>query len=150
MIKNLRKDISLEEISQFYKDCDHPKLKEKLLVIKMVYLDYKVIEIAKIIRVTYKTIYNWIALWNSEGIEGLKNKYDLRGRKKYLSNQEWQQILAEIETKNYTIAEVRNYVKKTRGVSYSYQGIWRILRKEFKLNYDNFYISKGNESNPDH
>ena len=146
MVKTLRGDISVDEINHMYKGCYERKLKEKLLAIKMLYSGYKAPEVAKILGVAHKTIYNWIDIGNISGIEGLEDKYHERGRKKYISDREWKKIIEEIEGRGYTLQDVREYVEKTRGISYTYDGIWRILRKEFKVNYGKPYILNANQS----
>ncbi|MDJ0713370.1 MAG: helix-turn-helix domain-containing protein [Prochloraceae cyanobacterium] len=146
MVKTLRGDISKEEITLLHKDCSNPRVKEKLLAIKMLYSGYKATEVAKIIGVAHRTIYNWVDIWNFAGIEGLKDKYNERGRKKYISDREWLQIIEEIEGKGYTLRDIRAYIEETRGISYTYDGVWRILRKQFKVRYGKPYILKANQS----
>lgn len=97
MTKTLRGDIGKEQINLLHKECSNPRVKEKLLAIKMLYFGYRATEVAQIIGVAHRTIYNWIDIWNSAGIEGLKDKYNKRGRKKYISDREWLKILEEIE-----------------------------------------------------
>ena len=57
-----------------------------------------------------------------------------------------QTLIKEIEGLGYTLQDVREYVEKTRGISYTYDGIWKILRKEFKVNYGKPYILNANQS----
>ena len=146
MAKTLRGDVSKDEIVRMYKNCQNPRVKEKILAIKMLYLGYKATVIAEIISGSHRTIYNWIDIWNKAGIEGLEDKYSQRGRKKYIDNEEWLVIIQEIEGKGYTLQDVRNYVEKTRGINYTYDGIWRILRKQFKVNSGKPYILNANQS----
>jgi len=146
MVKTLREDITKDEIVQMHKEECNPRVKEKLLAIKMLYFGYKATEIAKILGGDHRTIYNWINIWNCSGIEGLIDKYNKRGRKKYISDEEWVKIIEEIEGKGYTLKDVREYVERTRGINYTYDGIWKILRKQFKVSYGKPYILNANQS----
>jgi len=38
-----------------------------------------------------------------------------------------------------TLRDVRIYIKKTRGVQYSYGGVWRVFRKKLKARYGRPY-----------
>jgi transposase len=45
-----------------------------------------------------------------------------------------------------TLKDVRIYIKNTRGVQYSYGGVWKIFRKKLKARYGKPYIK--NEKRP--
>ena len=128
MKKKLRDDISLDEIKRLYKRERDGRVKEKLLTIKLAYEGTKVSEIAQQLGVCQKTIYNWLDVWNQDSFKGLKPKHEKAGRKSYLTTQEWEAILDEIKDKNFKIKDIQEYVKKTRGKTYSYKAIWKILK----------------------
>lgn len=130
MVKSLREDITKDEVVQMHKEESNPRVKEKLLAIKMLYFGYKATEIAQILGVDHRTIYNWIDIWNLSGIEGLIDKYNKRGRKKYISDEEWFKIIEEIEGKGYTLKDVREYVERTRGINYTYDAEMLIVSKQ--------------------
>ena len=129
MSKPLRGDLSKEQIDKLYKSCKPIKLKTRVLAIKLVYSNWKVREIAEHLGVSHKTIYNWIELWNAGGVEKLKPQ--IRGKRKeaYLDKNEWLIILEEIKGKGYNLSQIRDYVEKTRGINYSYKGVWNVLRR---------------------
>lgn len=146
MSKTLRGDYSLEQIDRLYKNSKKITLKSRLLAIKLVYSGWKVREIAEHLAVSHKTIYNWIDLWNEGGREGLNPQ--IRGKRKeaYLDKNEWLIILEEIKGKGYKLLQVKDYVEKTRGIKYSYKGIWNILRRWLKIPYGKPYVLIGKQS----
>ena len=58
--KTLRGDIGKDEINQIHKDYLNPRVKEKLLAIKILYLGYKAPIVAKILGVDRQTIFSQI------------------------------------------------------------------------------------------
>ena len=64
----------------------------------------------------------------------------------YKNKNEWIKILEEIKGKGYNLSQVRDYVEKTRGVKYSYKGVWNILRRWLKVSYGKPYVLIGKQS----
>jgi transposase len=64
-----------------------------------------------------------------------------------MSYDEWDKVVKEIEDKNMTIKDVRVYIKTTRGIDYSYDMVWKVLRKKMKVKYGKPYIM--NAKRPD-
>ncbi|MEM3099711.1 MAG: hypothetical protein QXU32_13510 [Nitrososphaerales archaeon] len=46
-----------------------------------------------------------------------------------------EKFLEEIENKGMTLKDVKVYVRTTRGIEYSYDGGWKVLRKKMKVRY---------------
>ena len=74
-----------------------------------------------------------VKAWNDNGYDGLKPRFN-GGRKPKLSYDKWMKILKEIDNKGYTIKDVRVYIK-SRGIEYTYDGVWKAVRKRFKVKY---------------
>lgn len=146
MSKLLRKDHSPEKLDQMYRECQDPQLKERILAIKMVYGGRKVTEVAKDLSLSYKTVYNWLDKWNEGGIEGLTPKKRGKPREAYLKIEEWGEVIEEIKDKGYNLEQVRQYIQETRGVNYSYKGVWMVLRKKLKVPYGKPYVLNGKQS----
>jgi transposase len=146
MSKTLRGDYSRESLEKIYKECDEPNFKERFLAIKMVYSGKKVTEVAKDLSLSHKTVYNWIDKWNEKGIEGLKSKKRGKPRAAYLKREDWLQVIEEIKDKGYNLEQIREYIQKTRGISYSYKGVWAILRQKLKVPYGKPYVLNGKPS----
>jgi transposase len=105
MSKTLRGDYSKDEIDNLYKNCKKTTLKTRLLAIKLVYSKWKVTEIAEHLALSYKTVYNWIDLWNEGGIEKLKPQVKGKRKKAYISKREWLIILEEIKGKESNLSQ---------------------------------------------
>lgn len=146
MSKRLRGDYSLEQINKLYKNSQKISLKTRMLAIKLVYSGWKVREIAEYLDLSHKTIYNWIDLWNEGGIEKLKPQ--VRGKRKtaYMDKKEWLIILEEIKGKGYNLSQVRDYIEQTRGIKYSYKGVWNVLIRWLKVPYGKPYVLIGKQS----
>jgi transposase len=52
-----------------------------------------------------------------------------------MSYEEWEDVLREMEDRGYTLKDVAFYVRDTRGVQYTYGGVWRVLRRKVKVRY---------------
>ena len=146
MSKVLRKTLEINQIDQLYKKCTDRKLKERILAIKLIYRGWKTKEVAEHLDVSQKTIYNWLNLWNEGELEALKPQKRGKRKQPYLSQEEWQEILAEIEDKGYNLQKLREYVKTTRGKEYSYKGVWNVVRRRLKIPYGKPYVLIGKQS----
>ena len=146
MSKSLRKNYSAENLDSMYRECQDPKLKERILAIKMVYGGRKVTEVAKDLSLSYKTVYNWLDKWNEGGVEGLIPQKRGKPREAYLKDEEWDEVIKEIQDKGYNLEQVRQYIQETREVNYSYKGVWMVLRKKRKVPYGKPYVINGKQS----
>ena len=52
----------------------------------------------------------------------------------------------EIKEKGDNLSQIRDYVEKTRGIKYSYKGVWNILRRWLKVPYGKPYVLIGKQS----
>jgi len=51
-----------------------------------------------------------------------------------MSYSEWDKVIKEIEDKNMSIKkDVSVYIKRTRDIDYSYDMVWKVLRKKMKV-----------------
>jgi len=117
VIKHLTKEELLEEK---YKREKNPRIKERLLAILHLYEGKSIPEVSRMIK-SESSIKRWLKRWNKKGYDGLIP--ELRGGPKpKLPDSEWDKILKEIEGKGMTI-NVKVYVKTTRRVEYSYNGM---------------------------
>ena len=123
-----------------------PWVKERALAILQLYDGRKEAEIAKSMARCEKSIRNWLSAWNKGGYEGLVPQFT-GGPKPMMTSSEWDQIVKEIEGKAMTLKDVVVYIKDTRGVSYAYKTVWKMLRKERKVRYGKAY--KMNSKRPD-
>ncbi len=141
------KHIEYKELEYRYKKEKNAAVKERLLAILLLYHGRHIYEVAEILKKCERTIKEWLSRWNRKGYEGLLPLNERKGRKPKLDDNEWDNILKEIEGRGMTIKDVVVYVKTTRGVEYSYKTVWKILRKKKKVRYGKPYIR--NERRPE-
>jgi len=144
---NLIRHFTKEDLEESYRKEKDSVIKERLLAILLLYDGKKIYEVAEILRRCERTVKEWLSRWNKEGCEGILPKKGKRGRKPRISDEEWDEILKELEGRGMTIKGVTVYVKTTRGVEYAYKTVWKILRKEKKVKYGKPYIQ--NSKRPD-
>ncbi|PSF36589.1 hypothetical protein C7H19_12985 [Aphanothece hegewaldii CCALA 016] len=146
MSKPLRGDYKVSGIEKIYKECKDPKIKERLLAIKMIYSGEKITDVAEHLSYSHKTVYKWVDSWNELGVEGLKPQQRGKPRKPYLTEEEWTKIIEEIKDKGYNLQKLQEYVLETRGVNYTYKGIWTMVRRKLKVPYGKPYIINSKQS----
>ncbi|MEM2759321.1 MAG: helix-turn-helix domain-containing protein [Nitrososphaerales archaeon] len=142
IIKHLGKD----ELEERFKKEKNPRVKERLLAILHLYDEKKISETASIIRRSVSSVKRWLWSWNEEAYDGLMPEFT-GGPKPRMPYSEWDRILEEIENKGMTLKDVKVYVKTTRGIEYSYDAVWKVLRKKMKVRYGKPYIK--NSKRPD-
>ncbi len=101
---------------------------------------YKLREIASIMGVSRRTIYNWKKRYKEEGIEGLKTK-EKPGRKRKLSNEDMERLKDLLKEREYwTTRGVRKLIKIEFGIEYTLRHVARILRK-LGMKYQKPYVN---------
>lgn len=128
--------------ARFRKERD-PRVKERLLAILNFYDAKTIRQTAAATRRSESSVKRYLRRWNRDGYDGLVPQFD-GGQKPKIPDEYWKDILGEIEGKAMTLRDVRIYLKKTRGVQYTYGGIWKIFRKKLKARYGKPYIRNGN------
>ncbi len=73
--------LSFRLLERIYRQSRHHQVRQRAHLLILVCQGVKLEELIKIFPVSYKTIYNWINRWESEGILGLYNK-PVRGCKR--------------------------------------------------------------------
>ncbi len=90
---------------------------------------YNVHEIANIMNVSVRTIYNWKKRYEKDGLKGLKTKQK-PGRKGKLSPEDMENLKELLKKKDYwTTREVKELIKNEFGIEYTLRHVARILRK---------------------
>ena len=94
------KDVQQEilELQEFIADCRDAREARKALALKLVYQGYLYEEIQTILDVSLGSITVWKQAYLKYGIEGLRLNH--KGRKSYLSSEQFSEILSWLQTKN--------------------------------------------------
>lgn len=120
MLLEQRKQQAIAQLQDLIAGCRDAREARKALAIKLVYQDYLYEEIQTILDVSLGSITGWKQAYEQDGINGLRLNH--KGRKSYLSNEQLQEVLSWLQTKNY----------------------WELGELEYKLafEYDVVYQSK--------
>ena len=113
-------DVAIAELQEFIDSRPDAREVRKALAVKLVYQGYKYEEIQTILDVSVSSITSWKQAYQENGILGLRLNY--KGRKSYLSDEQLQEVLSWLQTKE----------------------IWELGELEYKLafEYDVIYKSK--------
>jgi transposase len=103
-------------------------------------------ELMKIFNISYKTIYNWMNRWESEGIVGLYNKPG-RGRKRIFKPEQESKIREWALQEPRQLKKTLQKVKEEWDIEVSTETIKRILRK-FYMSWHRMRRDVGGEPNP--
>lgn len=143
---HLTKHISLDELRGRYRSEKNPRVKERLLAVLHLYEGKTVKEVSKVVKRSVRSIERWVKIWNERGYDGLIPHFT-GGPKPKLPESEWDKVVKEIENRGMSLKDVAVYVKTTRGVNYSYKGVWEVLRRKRHIPYSKPY--KVNRKRPE-
>ena len=134
----LTRVVSVEELKDKYKKEANSRVKQRLLALIHICEGQSAVYTSQAIKHSKRSITRWVKAYNENGYEGLIPKFT-GGPKPTLSANVWEQILIEIDNKGLTIKDVAIYVKNSRGVTYKYNTLWKILRKKYHVKYGKPY-----------
>ena len=137
--------IPVDELKDKYKKETNPRVKERLLALIHITEGQSAVYTSQAIKHSKRSITRWVKTYNEKGYEGLIPKFT-GGPKPTLTANVWNEILAEIDNKGLTIKDVAVYIKNSRGVTYKYNTLWKILRKKHHVKYGKPY--KVNKKRP--
>jgi len=127
-MKDLIKHVTDDELKKLIKKEKDKYVHERLLFIHLLYLDYNVETACNIMCIAVQSGYNWLALWNQRGYEGLSPNF-AGGTSTKLTNEQTEQLKDSLKSKgNWLTQEVRSLIKKDFGITYSLRHISRTLR----------------------
>ncbi|MEH2260733.1 helix-turn-helix domain-containing protein [Nostoc sp.] len=117
---NQHLEMAIVELQEFIDSRPDAREVKKALAVKLVYQGYKYEEIQTILDVSVGSITSWKQAYKEYGICGLRLNY--KGRKSYLSDEQLQEVLSWLQTKE----------------------IWELGELEYKMafEYDVIYESK--------
>ncbi len=124
--------IEKEDLEKLYLKERDGRIKERLLTILELYEGKNKNEVKKVVRRGISTIKRWLKDWNDGGYDGLMPQFN-GGPKSRMSESEWDKIIKEIEHKDMTLKDVKDYIKTNKGVEYSYKMVWYVMRKKKKM-----------------
>jgi transposase len=120
-----------EELTEAIKCEKDWQIKLKLSALNlMATLDTRPKEVAGVLGLSFKAIYNWSKSWNRGGVEGLKEKGSKLEKPPRLGKKEIERLKEYLKEKVFwTTKEVRCLIKERFEVELSEDQIRRILRR---------------------
>ncbi len=117
----------MESLTEFIRSNPDPRELKRALAVKMVKQNYSYQQIADTLEVSVGFISSCRQKFETEGIEGLKLKY--QGSQGYLSHQHRQEVIDWLKEKNYwQLSELQTQIEVTYGVVFaSLQSYYSLL-----------------------
>lgn len=116
----------LERLIKIEKD---PTVKDRLRGILLLKKNYHRIEVAKILGITDRTVYNWKYRYDKKGYEGLQSK-PLPGRRTFLDDKDMMTLKTLLKKRPYwTAKEVQALINEEFDRLFVLRQVHRILRK---------------------
>lgn len=116
------------------------KVRDRLRGILLLKKNYKHSEVAEIMGVTERALYNWKRRYNQSGYEGLKTK-SIPGRNTILNREDMKKLKELLRMRDYwTSKEVRELIKNEFDIEFTPRHIPRILRK-LGMKYQKPYVN---------
>ncbi|MCP6763006.1 MAG: helix-turn-helix domain-containing protein, partial [Fischerella sp. CENA71] len=125
--------LSLKLLERIYRQSRHHQVRQRAHFLILASQKIKVEELMTIFNVSYKTIYNWLNRWESEGMLGLYNKPG-RGSKKIFDREQESKIREWARQEPRQLKKVLQKVKSEWNVVVSTDTIKRIL-KTFSMSW---------------
>jgi transposase len=115
-----------------------PEVRQRCMAIRLLHLDHKPAEVAKMQAVSIPTIYSWIDRWRSGGVEELANKG--KSGRPLKADDEYTKVLLEVIEKEpselgydftiWTIDRLRAHLEKRTGISLSESRFRALLKRK--------------------
>jgi transposase len=126
MGRDVREIKYLERLVKNEKD---PLVKDRLRGILLLKKNYHRIEVAKILGVTDRTLYNWKYRYAEKGYNGLQSK-PLPGRRTFLDDEDMMKLKELLKKRPYwTAKEIQALINEEFGRMFVLRQVHRILRK---------------------
>lgn len=120
--------LSFKLLERIYRQSRHHQVRQRAHFLILASQGSKVEELMNIFDVSYKTIYNWLNRWESEGMIGLYNKPG-RGCKKIFNIEQEEKIKEWVEQEPRQLKKVLQKIKEEWGIIVSGETIKRILKR---------------------
>jgi len=138
--------LSLKLLERIYRQSRHHQVRQRAQFLILASQGIKIEELITIFQVSYKTIYNWLNRWESEGMLGLYNKPG-RGCKRIFNPSQEARIREWARQDPRQLKKVLQKIKEEWNIQVSTETIKRILRR-FSLSWHRMRREVGAEPNP--
>jgi transposase len=119
--------LSFKLLERIYRQSRHHQVRQRAHFLILVSQRVKIGDLMEIFNISYKTVYNWLNRWESDGVIGLYNKPG-RGRKRKVNSQQEEQIRGWTREEPRQLKKVVQKVKENWKIDISTDIIKRILK----------------------
>jgi transposase len=119
--------LSFKLLERIYRQNRHHQVRQRAHFLILVSQRVKIGDLMEIFNISYKTVYNWLNRWESDGVIGLYNKPG-RGRKRKVNSQQEEQIRGWTREEPRQLKKVVQKVKENWKIDISTDTIKRILK----------------------
>ena len=138
--------LSLKLLERIYRQSRHHQVRQRAPCLMLASQGIKVEKLMTTLNASYKTIYNWLKRWETEGMIGLYNKPG-RGRKRTFNQAQEETIRAWAKQEPRPLKQVQQKVKAAWNIETSTETIKRIL-KTFSMSWHRLRRAVGGEPEP--
>ena len=120
-------ELSHKLLDRIYRQSRHHQVRTRAQALILLNQGTTIKEIQKLFSISYKTVYNWISRWETEGMVGLYNKPG-RGRKSIFNDDQKEQIATWVEEDPKQLKKVSKKIQETWNLNPSKKTISRVLK----------------------
>jgi transposase len=139
--------LSEKLLQRIYCQSRHHQVRQRAHCLILAWQGVKIPELIRLFQVSYKTIYNWLNRWESEGIVGLYNQRG-RGRPSRFNDEQKAQIKEWVKQEPRQLKQVVQKIQEQWDVEVSTKTIQRIL-KMLSMSWHRMRRSVGGEPEPE-
>lgn len=121
-------DAEQQALMDAYRYADKPALRRRAHGILLSHKGHTISQICDILSVTRDTVASWFKAWESEGLEGLRDKAR-SGRPPIYDNQEQERLQELVEETPHQIKTIRARLHEETGKTASTATLKRVLKK---------------------
>ena len=125
---------SIGELKQLYKAEKHPQRRTRLQVLWQLRQGKKLTTVADLVGVSYRVLQRWVAWYREGGLEEVLCRvtgHHAQGATPYLNACQQKALAGRVELGDFrTVWDVIEWVTARWGITYSYQGMYALMRRQ--------------------
>ena len=123
---------SSEELKQRYQQETHPQRRTRLQALWQLHLGKRIQDVVEFTGASYRSVQQWL-MWYRQGelSEVLRRVvgHHAKGKKPYLNQLQQRALVAKVQLGEFrTVWDVIEWVRGRWGVSYTYQGLYTLMK----------------------
>lgn len=121
------------ELKSLYKAEKHPQRRTRLQALWHLRQGKRLKKVEEIVGVPYRVLQRWVSWYRHGGLKEVLQRttgHQARGVAPYLNPTQQKAVAARVELGDFrTVRDVMEWVKARWGVSYSYQGMYALMKR---------------------